>query len=129
MNAYLLRFDTGEYSDRSDRTVCVYADRKLASLHCALANNWLKVRKLHWDDEQKADWDERQHLLCPYDPDLNDLDYTGGLYTVVEVVCGCEDALNRMRAVADGGNDPGFADWIEEYSWTEDANKFRGVPK
>ncbi len=135
-SAYILNFNTGEYSDRDERTVCVYTDPQLAERHCALANEWLKAHGLHFVNGESihkvtppippvADYEDRQNIACPYDPDLDHVDHTGGQYIVAEVVFGCEDALNRMRAYADGVRDPGFGDWCEEYSWTEDAKKFR----
>jgi hypothetical protein len=130
VNAYVLNFDTGEYTDRTNRTVCVYNDLALAEAHCALANGWLKDRDMHFEEPPKRYWErDFRGLKCPYDPDLDFVDYTGAGYSVVEVVYGCEQSLARMRAFADGVPDYGYADWVEDYGWSKEANKFRATPK
>ena len=140
MKAYVLVFDTGEYSDRTERIVCVYGDPNLAHKHCDLANQWLKDRGIHFDNNETGFDGPKRHelgptanyrgfahgLRCPFDPDLDGTDYTGGMYTITEVCFGTEDSLSKMQHADDNTTDwLMFADWVEEYGWSKEANKFR----
>lgn len=150
MQAYVIHFTTGEYSDREERVVCAYTCEETAKRHCDLANQWLGTRRLaaETDIEYEEKWRryragetlalrhidaEAQHdIRNPYDPELLTVSYTGGSYQVIPLVL-CDDrSLAMMEGAAANENDQAilamFADYIQEHGWMDDAAKFRAVP-
>lgn len=91
---YLVQGSTGEYSDHTTWAVACYPSRDVADLHARKANEWLKERKIHENDDGVGmheyygcgtEWDEEKTPEPnPWDRMMT-LKYTGGKYTVAEV--------------------------------------------
>lgn len=113
---HVIQFDTGEYSDRTERIVAAYIDKEAAERHLGRLNDWLRERALG-DDNEVASYEDRQNLYCPFDPELDDVDYTGARYTLFAVPL---MGAGRLAMMSGYDNRPiEFADWLRENGWDE----------
>lgn len=124
LRAYVIEYNTGEYSDRTERIVCVYLDKATAERHLQALNDWLKSKHCHFDDDLQgrsvAGLDVRNHLFCPLDPSLDYCDYTGGKYQMYDIPLLNSDALAMLEGSQDVAASHGIlADWMSEHGWDE----------
>lgn len=72
---YVVMGSTGEYSDRTEWSVCAYADKALAEQHVQMADACAKEQMPYRYDKE---------LVNPFDPGMI-MDYTGTYYYIYEV--------------------------------------------
>ncbi|MEK9735734.1 MAG: hypothetical protein VW239_00260 [Candidatus Nanopelagicales bacterium] len=100
MRFYVVRGQTGEYSDHDEWTVCAYTDEAMAQHHVEQATAAAKVLMQAEDRYMYSD-----QLATPWDPFIR-LDYTGTHYTY-EAVDTREEAVpfseEEARAMLEEG--------------------------
>jgi len=79
MNAvYIVMGTTGEYSDRSEWSVCAYPERAQAEEHVERASQYARLALLNQQEQRPV-----LRETNPYDPDMK-MDYTGTQYYVLK---------------------------------------------
>jgi hypothetical protein len=78
MKAWVIVYTTGEYSDRTETIVSVYASEASASAWANERNAWLQSHGLHTDNPS-ASYEFRETIK---EQTGLDVDYTGGDYAV-----------------------------------------------
>jgi hypothetical protein len=82
---YLVQATCGEYSDRCEWPVAVYADEAAAQTHVQLATEFGKVLWANWGEDRYTNEAAAAFKLNPFDPQFRG-DYTGPAeYSVTEV--------------------------------------------
>lgn len=85
---YVVQGTTGEYSGRSEWSVCAYTDLEMARAHVTLADDWARAdhvrRQPSKRDKYGMYFDHGDGPPNPYDPSYR-ADYTGTYYYLAEV--------------------------------------------